>query len=154
MTNFLSKSFFAIVAMAFLAMAVIAQSTVTGGIQGKVLDPQGGLVNGASITITNIGTNVSTTATTANDGTYRVSNLQPGNYRVETNASGFGKSSAEVVVEVGVITPYDVNLAVGGATGEVTVVAEAPVVNTNDATDSTNINQTTINELPINGRRA
>src|SRR5690349_15588266 len=91
----------AIVAIAiFGAASAFAQSTVTGGTTGKALDPQGGLVNGATITITNKGTNVSPTATTANDGAFPVSNLQPGNYTVETTASGFGKNTAEVVVEV------------------------------------------------------
>ena len=154
MANFLSKSFFAGFAMIMLAAAAFAQSTTTGGINGKVVDPQGAVVNGASVTVTNIGKNTSTTVTTENDGVFKVTNLEPGNYRVETTATGFGKHTAEVVVEVSVLTPLDVNLAVGGVGGEVTVTAEAPVVNTNDATNSTNINQTSINELPINGRRA
>src|SRR5436190_2559976 len=155
MTNKISRGLFAIIAIAiFGVISAFAQSTVTGGISGKVTDPAGAIIAGATVTVTNVATNTTTTATTANDGAFRVTNLQPGNYRVETTASGFGKSTAEVVVEVGVITSVDVPLTVGGATGEVTVVAEAPVVNTNDATNSLNINQTTINESPINGRRA
>ena len=154
MTNFFSKSFFAIIAMITLAAAAFAQSTTTGGINGKVVDPQGAVVNGASITVTNIGKNTTTTVTSANDGVFRVTNLEPGNYRVETNATGFGKHTAEVVVEVGALTPLDVNLAVGGVGGEVTVTAEAPVINNNDASNATGVNQTSINELPINGRRA
>lgn len=154
MTKFFSKSFFATIAMFAFAMAAFAQSTTTGGINGKVVDPQGAVVNGASVTVTSIGKNTTTTVTTANDGIFRVTNLEPGNYRIETNATGFGKHTAEVVVEVGALTPLDVNLAVGGVGGEVTVTAEAPVVNTNDATNATGVNQTSINELPINGRRA
>ncbi len=154
MTKLLSKSFFSIVAMISLASMIFAQSTTTGGINGKVVDPQGAVVNGATITVTNIGKNTSTTVTTANDGVFRVTNLDPGNYRVETNATGFGKHTAEVVVEVGALTPLDVNLAVGGVGGEVTVTAEAPVINNTDATNATGINQTSISELPINGRRA
>jgi hypothetical protein len=154
MTNFFSKSFFACVAMFCFASAAFAQSTTTGGINGKVIDPQGAVVNGASITVTNIGKNISTTVTSANDGAFRVTNLEPGNYRVETTATGFGKHTAEVVVEVGALTPLDVNLSVGGVGGEVTITAEAPVINNNDSTNATGVNQTSINELPINGRRA
>jgi hypothetical protein len=154
MTKFLSRSLFAIFTMIAIATTAFAQSTTTGGINGKVVDPQGAVVNGATITVTNIGKNISTTVTTANDGVFRVTNLEPGNYRVETNATGFGKHTAEVVVEVGTLTPLDINLAVGGVGGEVTVTAEAPVVNTNDPTNATGVNQTSINELPINGRRA
>src|SRR5215216_5442651 len=154
MTKFLSKSLFAIFTLIAIATTAFAQSTTTGGINGKVVDPQGAAVNGATITVTNIGKNITTTVTSENGGVFKVTNLEPGNYRVETNATGFGKHTAEVVVEVSVLTPLDVNLAVGGVGGEVTVTAEAPVVNTNDATNATGINQTSINELPINGRRA
>ncbi|MDQ6788994.1 MAG: TonB-dependent receptor, partial [Acidobacteriota bacterium] len=48
----------------------------------------------------------------------------------------------------------DVPLGVAGQTAQVEVTAEAPVINTNDNSNATNINQVSINELPINGRRA
>ena len=132
----------------------LAQSSVTGGINGTVSDPQGGVVPNASITVTNVGTNNSVTVTANSDGGYRVSNLQPGRYRIATTVTGFAPISSEVIVEVGQSTPADLRLNVGEATAEVEVTAEAPVINTNDNTNATNINQTSINELPINGRRA
>ena len=58
-----------------------------------------------------------------------------------------------MVVEVGRETKLEVALQVGPVTGTVDVSAEAPVINTNQQDFSTNINQTSINELPINGRR-
>ena len=132
-----------------------AQSTVTGGINGKVSDPQGAVVPNATITVTNVGTNGVVTVTTNDDGGYRVSNLQPGTYRVETTVSGFAPAKAEnIVVEVGQVTPVDIPLTIGSATAEVEVTAEAPVINTSDNANTTSINQTSINELPINGRRA
>lgn len=132
-----------------------AQSTVTGGINGTITDPQGGVVPNASVTVTNIGTNSVVTATTNADGGFRIANLQPGTYRVATTVSGFAPANAEnVVVEVGQSTSIDIPLTLGTATAEVEVTGEAPVINTNDNTSSTNINQTSINELPINGRRA
>jgi hypothetical protein len=132
----------------------IAQSTVTGGISGRVTDPQGAVVPNATISVTNIGTNAAVTVTTTDDGGYRVTNLQPGNYRVETTVSGFAPAKAEnIVVEVGQSTVVDIPLTVGSATAEVEITAEAPVINTNDNANATNINQTSINELPINGRR-
>ncbi|HKX84327.1 MAG TPA: carboxypeptidase-like regulatory domain-containing protein, partial [Pyrinomonadaceae bacterium] len=87
---------------------VFAQSTVTGGISGKVADPQGAVVPNASITVTNTGTNSAVTVTTTDDGGYRVFNLQPGIYRVETTVSGFAPAKAEnIVVEVGQTTVVD-----------------------------------------------
>lgn len=133
----------------------VAQSTVSGGINGSVTDPQGGVVPNVSVTITNIGTNAATTVMTDSSGSFRATNLQPGRYRLETVVTGFAPARAEnIVVEVGASTHVDIPLSIGTAVAEVQVTGEAPVINTNDNTNSTNVNQTSINELPINGRRA
>ncbi len=133
---------------------IIAQSTVTGAISGRVTDPQGLIVPNASVTVVNIGTNFSTTATSNSDGVFRAANLQPGTYRAEASAAGFATSKAEnVIVEVGQTTSIEFKLSIGHAVAEVEVNAEAPVVNISDNANAININQTSINELPINGRR-
>ena len=134
---------------------ILAQSTVTGGIRGKVTDPQGAIVPNATVTATNVGTNQTETANADEDGGYRFSNLQPGTYTVGVTATGFANFTLErVVVEVGKVTTADVPLSVSGTTANVEVTAEAPVINTTQQDFSVNINQTSINELPINGRRA
>lgn len=134
---------------------ILAQSTVTGGIRGKITDPQGAIVPNATVTVTNVGTNKTDTATADEDGGYRFGNLQPGTYSIGIAATGFANFTQErVVVEVGQVTTLDVPLGVAGQTANVEVTAEAPVININDNANSTNINQTSINELPINGRRA
>ena len=156
MTKMFSFKAFSLIAFSLILGLgqIFAQSTVTGGINGKVTDPQGAVVPNASITITNTGTNNAVTITATNDGGYRVTNLQPGTYRVETTVTGFAPAVANnIIVEVGQSTPLDIKLAVGDATAEVEVTAEAPVINTNDNANAANINQTSINELPINGRR-
>lgn len=140
-----------------LALSAIgfAQSTVTGGIGGKVTDPQGAIVPNATVTATNLGTNQEATATVDDDGGFRISNLQPGTYNVKVSAAGFADFSQDtVVVEVGRVTTLNIPLGIAGATATVEVSAEAPVINTTSPEVSTNINQTSINELPINGRRA
>lgn len=136
-------------------MGIFAQSTVTGGIVGKVTDPQGAIVPNAAITVTNLGTNNAVTVNATEDGTYRVSNLVPGTYRIETTVQGFAPAKADnIVVEVGRTTTVDIGLTIGSQVAEVSVTAEAPVINTNSQDFSSNVNQTSINELPINGRRA
>ncbi len=157
MTNKLSIKFLALtlLCLVFGVGQVFAQSTVTGGIRGKITDPQGSNVPNATVTVTNVGTNKVDTATTDDDGGYRFSNLQPGTYSIGIAATGFANFAQEkVVVEVGRVTAVDVPLGVAGQTASVDVTAEAPVINVNDNSSSTNINQTSINELPINGRRA
>ena len=154
-TNFSIKFLTMIVLSLVLGLGqTFAQSTTTGGINGTITDPQGGVVPNATVTVTNLGTNSVVTVTTNDNGGFRVTNLQPGTYRVETSVTGFAPSRADnIIVEVGTSTPVDLPLTLGTATAEVVVTAEAPVINTNDNANATNINQTSINELPINGRR-
>lgn len=156
MTKNLSIRFIFVIVMSLIVAAgqVFAQSTVTGGINGRVVDPQGAIVPNAAITVTNTGTNAVINTTATGNGDYRVTNLQPGIYKVEATVSGFAAAVAErVVVEVGQSTQVNFDLQVSGATAEVEVTAEAPVINTSDNANATSINQTSINELPINGRR-
>ena len=137
-----------------LSTVAFAQSTTTGSIGGVVTNPNSEVVPGAAVTVRNVGTNKEDTATTDDTGRFKVSNLQPGNYAVTVNSSGFSPSTMEnVVVEIGRETNLEVALSVGPVTGTVDVSAEAPVINTSQQDFSTNINQTSINELPVNGRR-
>jgi hypothetical protein len=139
---------------AFGAGRAAAQSTTQGAIGGVVKDPKGAVVQGASVTVKNVETNKEMTATSDDEGHFRVVQLDPGNYSVTVAASGFGNyTQTKVVVEVGRVTSIDVPLSVGGSTESVEVTSEAPVINTTQQDFSTNINQTSINELPINGRR-
>jgi len=156
MTKNLSIKLFTLIALSLVLSIgqTFAQSTVSGGINGTVTDPQGRVVPNATVTATNLGTNSVVTATTNDDGGYRITNLQPGTYRIDTTVSGFAPSQADnITVEVGSSTPVDIPLTLGTATAEVNVDAEAPVINTSDNANAININQTSINELPINGRR-
>lgn len=143
------------IALVFSVGTLLAQSTLTGGITGRVTDPQSAIIPNATVKVTNLGTNAEVTVTATEDGGYRVTNLNPGTYRVEVSSGSFAPARAEnVVVEVGRLSTVDVQLTVGTAVAEVNVTAEAPVLNTSDNSNTTNINQTSINELPINGRRA
>ncbi len=138
-----------------LNAGIFAQNQTTGAIGGKVADPQGAVVPNAAVTITNLGTNKVATVTASGDGEYRVTNLEPGTYSVEATSGSFAPAKAErVIVEVGRETSLDLSLSVNGTSAQVEVTAEAPVINTNDNANATNIDQTQISELPINGRRA
>ncbi|HEY0320741.1 MAG TPA: TonB-dependent receptor [Pyrinomonadaceae bacterium] len=142
---------FVLVAMSALA---VAQSTVTGAIGGTVTNPNKEVVAGATVTVRNTETNQESTATTDDQGRFRVVLLQPGTYSVKISSAGFGDFTQDkVIVEVGRVTDLDVLLSVGAVTGTVEVTGEAPVINTTQQDFSTNINQVSINNLPTNGRR-
>ncbi|MFN0121885.1 MAG: carboxypeptidase regulatory-like domain-containing protein, partial [Blastocatellia bacterium] len=132
----------------------LAQSSVAGAISGSVTDPSGALVPNATITIRNLGTNREETNVTSANGAYRISNLQPGIYSLSVSATGFSEYKQDrITVEVGRITEVSPHLSVGGAAVSVDIVADGSLVNTESKEFASNINQTSINELPINGRR-
>ncbi len=89
---------------------------------------------GATVTVTNVATNVESHQVTTATGSYQVVNLVPGRYQVEVELTGFKKSSQVIALEVGQRARLDVELAVG-AFSEVVTVAESPqLLNSNDAT--------------------
>jgi outer membrane receptor protein involved in Fe transport len=146
--------FTALALVAMFALSAMAQSTVTGAISGTVTNPNKEVVAGATVVAKNNGTNKEATTTTDDNGGFKLVNLEPGTYTVTVNGSGFAPLSNEsVVVEVGRSTTFDAPLSLQGVTGTVQVTSEAPVINTTQQDFSSNINQTSINELPINGRR-
>lgn len=158
-TTFLRRPVCALVVLvlclAFGINPATAQSTTDGAIGGLIKDPNGAVVPNATVTVRNEGTNRESTATSDDEGRFRVVQLQPGNYTVSIGVSGFAPFSQQhVVVEVGRVTSLDIPLSVSGSQEQVEVTAEAPVINTTQQDFSNNINQTSINELPINGRRA
>lgn len=143
-----------VLVLAFCSLGAMAQSTTTGAINGTVTNPNKEVVVGATITAKNKGTNKEATATSDDNGGFKVVSLDPGTYTLTVNASGFAPFTNEaVVVEVGRSTTVDVDLSLQGITGTVQVTAEAPVINTTQQDFSTNINQTSLDNLPTNGRR-
>jgi Carboxypeptidase regulatory-like domain/TonB dependent receptor len=154
MTKILRFCFASLLVAAFCAVSTLAQSTTTGAISGTVTNPNKEVVAGATVSAKNNGTNKEASATTDDNGGFKVSNLDPGIYTVSVSATGFAAySNAAVVVEIGRSTNIEVGLTLQGVSGTVQVTAEAPVINTSQQDFSSNVNQTTINESPINGRR-
>src|SRR5712692_1646725 len=154
MCKFLRFCFASLLVLAVCALSAMSQSTTTGAINGTVMNPNKEVVAGATINVKNNGTNKEATATTDDNGGFKITNLDPGSYTVTVNASGFAPfTNGGIVVEVGRSTPMDVGLSLQGVTGTVQVTAEAPVINNSSQDFTSNVNQTTINESPINGRR-
>lgn len=145
---------FVIVAcICLFATAVFAQEP-TGAIEGTVSDPQGALVQGASVTARNAATNFARTATSEDNGRYRISQLPPGTYEVKVTGTNFKTSViTNFVVAVGQTAPLDIHLEVGGATETVTVVGSGDVqIDRTDNTVSGVVNTRQIQNLPLNGR--
>ena len=145
---------FCVATVLCLASQASAQSTTDGAIGGTITDPSGATVPRASITMRNVATGATATGSTDDGGRYQIIHLQPGVYSIEISASGFAVFKAtNVTVEVGRTTNIDAGLGVQSAAETVVATAEAPVITTDRADFATNINSTTIENLPVNGRR-
>jgi hypothetical protein len=148
------KISFAVLSLIAMSAASIAQSSVTGAIGGTVTDPNKAVVPNATVTVRNIDTNKEATATTDSEGRFRVVELQPGSYSVKVNLQYFNPFEVNnIVVEVGRVTTVDAELSLKPADFGIVEISNTPVINTTHQDFSANINQTSINELPINGRR-
>ncbi len=136
------------------ASSALAQTSNTGTLTGVVKDEKGGVVPGASIKLTNLGTNSARTATTSAEGVFEISQLVPGTYRLEVEAQGFSKFLQEdVVVNVLQRTSINPELKVGGIGETVTVTGEtSPLVETTKTEVSGVIDQRQMENLPVNGR--
>ncbi len=98
----------------FVSLNVFAQGT-TGRISGTVNDPNGSVVQGATVRVINQATNAEQQTTTGGDGEFAFQLLPAGNYNVEVNASGFQATTVPAVVNITQTTPVNVQL---GLTGE------------------------------------
>ena len=142
------------VAVIVVAMLVpSAWGQATGSILGTVSDTTGGVIMGARVSATNVGTNVSREAVTNHAGYYQIDNLLPGEYVVNTEMSGFKKAvSPKFELQVAQSARLDLALEVGEVSQSVEVAAAAQLVNTVDASVGHVVGVRETRELPLNGR--
>ncbi len=129
--------------------------TGTSSVRGTVADPQGNVVAGATVTLTNTETNASRNSTASDNGLYAFELIQPGTYRLEAEATGFKKAVVtEVQALVAKPTEVNVQLEIGNVAETVTVSAGAgeALLNTQDATLGNNFQSRQITQLPLEAR--
>jgi hypothetical protein len=131
-----------------------AWAQFASAIEGTVTDPSGGVVPGATVTITNEATGVTQTGQTTSAGYYRFPALPGGVYTVKVSLQGFkGWLREHLRLESTQTRAVNVALEVGSSTGEeVTVTADAPLVETSQARVSALIEGDQIKDLPLVGR--
>jgi carboxypeptidase family protein len=149
--RFGSFSIASILVLVLFALTGYAQSGGTT-VRGVIKDPQGNLVSGATVTITDPSKNFTRTQQTNQDGAYVFNAVPPGTYNLEVTAQGFKTASASgLVALVDTPTVRDVQLEIGAVseTVDVTAAAEA-AINTSDATIGNSFERKRIVELPLN----
>src|SRR2546422_1082592 len=142
---------FAALLMFFTGATALAQSTAT--LQGTVLDPQGGAVPDAKVTVRNAATGLERNTQTDSAGYFQVPSLPVGAYRIEIRREGFQTLVVKQIdLDVATIVSQNFELKVGELNQTTEVTSEASVVETATMSVGQVINSKTVQEIPLNGR--
>ncbi len=136
------------------AIPMLGQMTSQGTVNVTVLDPTGGVVQGAQLVLLDTATNESHSGETQQVGSYSFVTLPLGTYRLTVSKTGFQNEVLNsVVVQGGRITDIKVTLKVGLATETVVVDASStPLVETSSNAIATTLDMRQIEDLPLQGR--
>src|SRR5450759_1300906 len=131
------------VLLACLGAAVVpARAQVLGVISGAIVDAQGGVLPGVTITLRNTETGATRTLATEADGKYRFAGLQPGRYELKTELSGFAPTDiTDLTLNVGAELRRDITMSLSGVQESVTVTGQSPVVETSKSEVSAVVTQ-------------
>jgi Carboxypeptidase regulatory-like domain len=136
---------------ALLVLAATFALAQTGAIQGTVTDSVGAVVQGAEVTVKNLGSNAARTVTSGGTGFYSIPSLAPGPYDVTVKMASFKTFHAsDLTLTVGQVLPLDVQLEPGAVTEEVQVRADQiPDVDLETSQVSNLVDERSIKDLPL-----
>ncbi len=145
-----------ITTLVMLALLSFANATYAqvlyGSLTGTVTDASGAVVNGASVSALEVQTGLTRQATTDSSGIYRFTALSPGTYKVTITAPSFAiQETPGVLVAANEVARVDAQLRVASASQNVTVTAEAPILQTDKADVHTDLTAQQIENLPDAG---
>ncbi len=134
-----------------LCMAGVAGAqSDRGGIAGSVTDGTGAEVSGAAITIKGADTGSVYRTVSSGSGSYRVNDIAIGRYDVTIEAKGFKTSQQKgVVIEISTVAALNITLEPGDVKEEVTVLADAPTIETESSEIGTVVGDKQIHDLPL-----
>ncbi|HVQ55143.1 MAG TPA: carboxypeptidase-like regulatory domain-containing protein, partial [Pyrinomonadaceae bacterium] len=146
-------TFFLVAALVMFICQVAVQAQTTGSISGVVVDQNGAIVAGATVTVKNAETGDERKGTSNDSGGYSFNQLAPGVYTVTVENKGFKKVvNSDVKVSVSVETKVDLALQIGLETETVTVTTGQDVINTSSPTLTNVINTRQVVDLPLGNR--
>jgi hypothetical protein len=136
-----------------LSMPGVVFAQQRGSITGKVVDPDGLALPGATVTVKEQDTGFTRTAVTASNGAYTVPNLDPGRYTVSVAMSGFSSvSRKDQVLNAGNALTLDLKMLGVGLSESVTVEGQAPLVETTKSAVGGSLSKSEIEDVPSNFR--
>jgi len=146
--------FRSILLLVFMGPALVPAQTLDTAILGVVTDPSGAAVPAAEVTITQPATGFSQKIQTNHDGAYEIRYLRPGEYTIDIAATGFTpERRTNVIIQTGQTARLNFPLQVGQVSQRTDVVAEVPLMQTENAALGEVVSTERVTNLPLNGRR-
>lgn len=137
----------------FVVGGHVASAQTTGAISGTVKDSSGGVLPTAEVVVTHTDTGIKRTTLADGQGRYRVLNLAIGTYEVAASLTGFQTAvQTGISLTIGREAVVELTLGVGDLTDQVTVTADAPLVDTRSGSLGGVVDRETILEIPLSGR--
>ncbi|HXJ41457.1 MAG TPA: carboxypeptidase-like regulatory domain-containing protein, partial [Bryobacteraceae bacterium] len=142
-----------IVILALAGSSILLGQAGTGTISGSVFDASGAAVSGAAVSAVKEDTGFRRDSVATSSGDFSLIGLQPGEYTVTIENTGFKKSTTrQVRLEVDQNVRMDVKLEVGNVAEVVEVIGEAALLNTEQSSTGSVVDSQKIIEFPLNGR--
>lgn len=134
-------------------LTALAQSeSGRASLEGTVVDSNGDVIQGALVEVRNIETGVVRTLTTGSNGRFVATVMTVGTYSVKAAANGFSDTTIRAVLTVGETTAVEIRLLPQGAEEVVTVTDDLGVIDTEEASSGSSVDQRAIRDLPVRGR--
>src|SRR5438105_5027729 len=153
MVRFTRDVYFGALILLLTAAAASAQLS-TAELSGRVTDTSGAVLPGVTVTMTQTDTQATRTAITDADGTYVISNLPTGPYRLEVSLQGFRSYVQNgIVLQVGATPTINVSLGLGNVAETITVEGAAPLIDVKSSGIKDVVENERIVELPLQGRQ-
>src|ERR1700681_2752848 len=141
------------VMLGLLLRGMLQPQSAEASLTGRITDPNKAVITGATVFVINSGTGIHYQGLTNETGTYYISDLPPGRYRLEVEKLGFkAVIQSGVVLHVQDALQVNFEMTVGSTSESVTVEGEALPIDTESSTVGTVVEQRKANELPLNGR--
>ena len=147
----------------FIALAMLLSLVCAGGafaqsgqadVKGIVTDSTGAFVVGAQVTLTNVDSGDKRVVTTASDGRYTFPTIAPGHYSILVEMKSFAPETLNgLTIQLDNHVNQDIQLKPGGASDAMTVTSTVPAVDTTSNDVGGLVNQTQIDDLPIQNRQ-
>src|SRR5450755_806141 len=151
-----SSVIFALTALVFGLLAHVSSSSaqvVTATLTGNITDSSNASVPGATVRATDIATGTVHSTTTTASGIYNLTFLNPGTYRLEIEAKGFKTFSQDnLSLSVSTTVRVDATLTPGSSTETITVTADSPLLQSDNAEVAKNFSSQAVTDLPLASR--